>query len=896
MDARFIVGIDLGTTNIAVSYVDTTRGHQLESFAIPQLTAAGELADAALLPSFFFKPDPRQYPDNALTLPWNPENDAICGIMARNDGPENPSRFVHSAKSWLCHGGVDRTAPILPWGQNTDEKYSPLTITTAYLAHLKAAWDHRFAHEKDRDGRFCTLDNQQIILTVPASFDQAARDLTLEAANSAGFKNIYLLEEPLAAFYAWLQSAGKNWTNDLPQNEAVLVADIGGGTTDFTIIEHLEDGSLERTQTGDHLLLGGDNVDLALAKVIEQDWQRTLSPDEWALLTQKTRAAKETLLSEDAPESVEIQMLFKGSKLIGNAKQFTLTRDQVMTLITDGFYPLVNADYPAPAKHTGLRQMGLPYAKEPAVTAYLLDFLRQYVATGKTVPSRILFNGGSLYPELLRNRLIEAIGQWFPETERIILPSTDLSTAVATGAAVFGLSRLGIGQQVKSGSPRSYYLQVQSNPDRFVCIMKKGTAEQETVAVAGDFSIQTNQAVSFPLFASATRREDQPGEIIDDAEELSPICRLASLLKFGKGHVQNQNGSLEAVLNENGLLAVTVKHLETDHRWPLHFDVRVNRENNETAEAQISVSQETLDEAATLIKSAFENGGDALKSLAKNLEKLFEQPRKAWSLQTLRFLSDTLLDQAETARRTPQSFQRWLSLTGYALRPGFGDPGDELRIKTLWRQWLQDNPFTNQEAVNAEWWILWRRVASGLTPGQQEAVFSQAAKRVCPKGRYQKHVRDGKQAKAEIWRALGALELIPADRKKMAGDTLVNLPQDLESWEWWCLSRLGSRHLFHAPVNYTLPAKTVNLWLESLLKRSLTDELAQFALSRLASRTEERHLDADEKWIEKALDVLKSQNAPDHWQAHLLGEIADDTDEQSRVFGESLPLGFTLNS
>ncbi|MDX9979181.1 MAG: Hsp70 family protein, partial [Lentisphaeria bacterium] len=374
---RFVVGIDLGTTNSSVCYVDTEGEPGPRQFAIPQLVAAGEVGASELLPSFCYLAGTAELPTGALELPWDRQADHAVGVFARIQGAAIPERLVASAKSWLAHAGVDRTRGILPWGSELGgQMVSPVAVSARYLGHIRSAWDHAFSHLRDREGTPCVLAEQQVVLTVPASFDEVARQLTLDAASQAGLGQVVLIEEPLAAFYSWLWHHEADWRSLVDENETILVVDVGGGTTDFSLVRIEPGFSLRRTAVGEHLLLGGDNMDMSLAREAEAAWGAKLGPREWSQLCLECRRVKERLLAADAPASADLAVAGQGRSLIASTRTHTFAREQVVERIREGFFPPLAADAPDPERSRGMRQMGLPYASDPAVTRHLLRFLR----------------------------------------------------------------------------------------------------------------------------------------------------------------------------------------------------------------------------------------------------------------------------------------------------------------------------------------------------------------------------------------------------------------------------------------------------------------------------------------------------------------------------------------
>jgi molecular chaperone DnaK (HSP70) len=438
MASRFVVGIDLGTTNSAIAFVDTGRGEapKPESLPVPQVVNPGVVEDRQLLPSFLYLPGPNEQPAASLKLPWDANRDYAVGEFARNFGSQVPTRLVSSAKSWLCHPGVDRRAPILPWkAPEGGRKVSPLEASARILKHLAESWNAKVA----KDVSAHRLEQQDIILTVPASFDAVARELTVEAARAAGFENLTLLEEPQAAFYAWLDAAGEDWREQVRVGDLILVADVGGGTTDFTLIEVGEEGgnlSLTRLAVGDHLLLGGDNMDLALAHTAAQAFAAKgtkLDANQILQLTHSSRAAKETILGRAKVDSAPVTVLGRGSKVIGGTIKGELSRAEVERVILDGFFPECPRDAePVRQRTSGLQELGLPYVADPSVTKQLAAFLsrqaehltnreppkgRKKKTAPTGLPTAILFNGGVFKAGPLRERLTSVLNKWAKEAK-----------------------------------------------------------------------------------------------------------------------------------------------------------------------------------------------------------------------------------------------------------------------------------------------------------------------------------------------------------------------------------------------------------------------------------------------------------------------------------------------
>jgi len=586
--SRYVVGIDLGTTNTAVAYIDTeVEDGEVQALAIPQVVAPGDVAAQDTLPSFLLLPTEHEVDPASLALPWDPSPGFAVGTFARDRGAELPQRVVASAKSWLSHHGADRKAPILPWrGADAEpeagaQRVSPVEASARYLRHVRAAWDLTME---------TPLAEQDVLLAVPASFDAAARELTALAAHEAGLDKVTLLEEPQAAFYSWLAEAGDGWRDRLTAGDIVLVCDIGGGTTDFTLIEVIDEQgnlALERVAVGDHILLGGDNMDLALAHVVTQklgDKGKKLGPMQRRALVHACRRAKEQLLSEDPPDEVPITILGSGSKLIGGTLKSTLTRDEAHALVLDGFFPRVeHEDAPQARKAVGLVELGLPYAHDPAVTRHLAAFTRRH---GKE-PTAILWNGGVMKATAIRARIAQNLAQWHRGARLPTLGDTNLDLAVSTGVAYYGLVRRGRGIRIRGGTARSYYIGVESAmlaipvfppPVKAVCVAPFGMEEGSSASVSGEeLGLVVGETAEFRFFASTARSEDVVGGVMDpDEAELSELDPVEAELPPGEGMDAGQvvPVTLEAKVTEVGTLELWCVASGGQGRWKLEYSVR----------------------------------------------------------------------------------------------------------------------------------------------------------------------------------------------------------------------------------------------------------------------------------------------------------------------------------
>ncbi|MBI3892191.1 MAG: Hsp70 family protein [Candidatus Wallbacteria bacterium] len=613
--SRFVVGIDLGTTNTALAYLDTAVGNPAEQrvqfFEVPQLTESGQVQSCSLLPSFPYLPSEHELPEGALALPWDDERDFALGEFARQHGAHVPHRLVSSAKSWLCNPDVDRRSPILPWNAEDDvPRLSPLEVSSRILAHLKEAWDAQMASE---DGGL-RLENQDVMLTVPASFDAVARELTVEAARLAGLQHVTLLEEPQAALYSWLQANPDGWREQVAVGERILVCDIGGGTTDFCLISVSEEEgnlSLTRVAVGEHLLLGGDNMDLALAYSLErklEDDGKSIDAWQFSVLVHQARQAKEHLLESPEAGDASVTIPGRGSSLVGGTIKVKLTRDELEGIVLNGFLPDCEAgDRPKDAPDIGLRELGLPYVPDAAVSKYMAKFLGDHRgASGDDDdseflrPSAVLYNGGVLKGAALRDRITGILNSWIessggrPVKE---LPNPEPSLAVALGAAYYGAARRGRGVRIRGGTARAYYIGVETarpavpgmpTPVKGHCVVPLGMEEGTEAQLADkEFGLLVGQSTRFRFFASTTRREDQVGTVVARPErDLSEIDPMEASLPASTGGPASLPVRLHSKVTEVGTLELWFVPREGDQRWKLEFNVRERPAAKAEAEAQ----------------------------------------------------------------------------------------------------------------------------------------------------------------------------------------------------------------------------------------------------------------------------------------------------------------------
>jgi len=599
-EPTYVVGIDLGTTNSVVAYTeagaDARDNSRIRIFKIPQIVGPGTMGDREILPSFLFVPGPHDIPEGGLSLPWNSDPRLAVGEFARDRGSEIIHRVISSSKSWLCHTGVDRKKAILPWeGPEDVPKLSPVEASAAILEHIKNAWNYRLA----QDNPDLRLEHQEIYLTVPASFDAVARNLTVEASQAAGLPNVILIEEPQAAFYAWIDACGENWRRLVKVGELILVVDIGGGTSDFSLIEVSEiegELTLERIAVGEHLLVGGDNMDLTLAYRIAGRMAsegRKISSHQIRALTHACRTAKENLFENPDLDAYPVTLLGRGSGLIAGTVKTEVSRADVDQALLDGFFPgCQSSARPKEAIRAGMREIGLSYASDPAVTHHLAKFLSQRERiqdtedSGLYRPTIVLFNGGVMKAAPLRLRLLDVLSSWFHEDSRLSIPElegADFDRAVARGAAYYGLARRGRGVRIRGGLSRTYYIGVEAalpavpgvpTPVKALCVAPFGMEEGSDAEIPEkEFGLVVGEPVKFDFLGSRTRQHDGIGNVVEDWEgDIEEITTLETRLEGEAGTVIPV--TLQVKVTEVGTLEIWCASQEDNSKFKLEFNVR----------------------------------------------------------------------------------------------------------------------------------------------------------------------------------------------------------------------------------------------------------------------------------------------------------------------------------
>lgn len=922
-----IIGIDLGTTHCAVASIDPALGPSapIEDFPVPQLIRQGEVTPRPLLPSCIYVPAGHELAGESLKLPWGEAGPNVVGEFARWQGARVPGRLIASAKSWLCHPGVDRSAPILPWGAPADvAKLSPVDASALLLSHMARAWD--FAHPD------APLAQQEVVITVPASFDEAARALTVSAARKAGLEKFTLVEEPQAAFYDYTARHRADLARVLAGVRLVLVVDVGGGTTDFTLVHagvSPEGPMLRRLAVGEHLMLGGDNMDAALARRVEEKLfsdGRRLSATQWTQAIQAARTAKEALLGPHPPERYGVSLVAEGSRLLGGALSTELSREEVESLVLDGFFPTSGpGDRPRRAARMALQELGLPYAQDAAVTRHLAAFLGQHAAAGFAAlgeapltegapprPDAILLNGGVFNSPRISERLVDALSAWWPGAPRIpLLRHDSLEKAVARGAAYYGLVRRGHGLRIGGGAARAYYVGLERPADSgeqpVLCLIPRGFEEGQAVDLGErPFTLTLGRPVQFTLYSTTSDRIDKPGDIIPLAEDLKPLPPIHTLLKGASGKTAEVPVHLRAALTEIGTLELFCVSNVADERWRLEFELRGAGSGQDLTVTESMPAR--FAEAKENVERVYGNkplplGPKDVKQLSKTLEKVLG-PRETWRVPVLRELWSSLFAGASKRRRSADHERVFYSLAGYTLRPGFGYPLDHWRAEQTFGLFDQLVQFHTDKAVWIEFWVMWRRISGGLTEAQQSKLWAylepHLARRVPPEppppGKLKGIQPEGLD---EMVRAAASLEHLPASEKaKLGGWVAARLRAEAKSggpWAW-SLGRLGARVPLYGSSHKVVDVDTAEAWLTLLLELELRRiDGAPFAAAQLARLTGDRTRDIDPALRARTAQALSAAKASEAWVRMVNEVLALEAADEARALGDTLPAGLRLS-
>jgi molecular chaperone DnaK (HSP70) len=926
--ARYSIGIDLGTTNSAMAFVPLDGTAATEVFKVPQWGSVGALSEATTLPSFLFRPDPAEAADMEAAATgkfgtW------IVGQMARKRTADMPARVAHSAKSWLCHHTADQHAPFLPWGSDVvaaQEKISPVDASALILNYLRGAWNNRFASS----GADFTFDAQMVTVTVPASFDAAGQRLTLEAAAQAGYpSSVRLLEEPQAAFYRWLEQhdAGADlWQRFQGADSAshhVLVVDIGGGTSDFSLFELRPSGGggppvVHRVAVSDHLLLGGDNIDLALAHVLEPRLGGAgLVSEQWEALVARCRDLKENVLSrEGAPdETLTVSIAGRGSSLMAGARSATITRAEMEALLFDGFFPECKASAAPQRRQTALKEWGLPFARDSAVTRHLAEFVRD-----RPTVDAVLFNGGALYPKALRQRIARLLGAWRGGAEPLVLENDDPDLAVAQGAARYGKILYLKAERIEAGAGRAVFLAVHRNAARreerddetgptLVCVLPRGAPPEAIFETTDlDLSLRLNRPVRFEPYSSTRHGDVNAGDVVpyreDDFAALPPLETVARTDDENAGH-RAVAVALQAQLNELGLLQVACvsRDPQVEQTWPLEFNLRTGEHSGtDGAGAAVEIppnaSPQALKAAQQSIATQFTQQPGKKKDkltaarLLKNLEAVLELPKAQWNWVLVRALWPSLEACMAHRARSADHEEAWIILAGFVLRPGWGAPLDDTRMNGLWRFRRAGLAFPSKRTQVQEF-VLWRRVAGGLSREQQERIITPELPRLM----------EHTTVPDELVRLAGSLERLGVEVRTQLAERFIDVAAGLANDSKHCapylaaLTMLLNRAPLHAGPESVMSPDLVERTFTTFEKFDWTHaELRdlQTLFLRAARVVDNRSLDLPRELREKIARKLEKSGLTPQRTVKLHQYMPLERAERTGLYGEALPPGLLL--
>jgi len=932
---RYIIGIDLGTTQTALSYLDldlhtveSAGEEKIHTFQIPQLVAANQVEGRPTLPSVVFLNDD---PESNPGLPWDSKPDFIQGQYARDLGLDIPARLIHSAKSWLCHPRVNRQAPILPWqSEGLARKLSPVQVSTAILEHLRRAWDFQMAHN-DPAAAFL---RQKIIVTIPASFDPVARNLTLQAINAAGIGQVTLLEEPQAAFYDFIARNPKTLSAELGGVRKVLVIDIGGGTTDFSLIEVTwphddEHPGFSRLAVGPHLLIGGDNLDLSLARLVEGKLRhkgKKLAAKQWLAVLNQSRLAKELALTDNSKGISRFVLSGAGSRVIGHTITEEIDREHVRKTLLEGFFPCVPMDaLPDEDVGLGISEAGLPYSRDPAVSRHLAAFLAPY----GDPPEAVIFNGGTMMSPLIRQRLLDILATWRGGAPPKILENPHPTLAVAAGAVYFGLVTLGLGHRIAGGNPVSLYLGIGTAaaskssshvPEQVLCVLPKGAMAERSYSLDGKaFGIDLSREVAFYLyFSPSPLKNEEFGKLYKFSSKRHsplPILRLAPDAEMNakmdaKAGVEAdvertreiaaggkvRRVKIETMLRETGYLQIRCLGIDCEFKGDLAFDLKQDPtadEKKPASKAKPPLGKKQQSQIRKVLDGTFGKGDFNL--LFKELGEAAETPRESWNADLSRAVFD-IIAKDERFKNDDDAFVWWVRLLGYCLRPGFGTHGDSARVDRLWEMWAEKLP-EGHPIFWSEWWLMFKRIAPGLSSTRQLELLQKVEPILFPPKRHDKTLRAVDQhERNHVWRLVGHLERLPVGEKERFGWLALKSPISFagDAVALYAVGRLGARMLSYAPPEFLIHQAVANQWTEFLLVRNASagGSYQDLALRELGRKTSDRLSRIDDVLRKRIIDLFKKTGKKKSFFAPLLDVQEFKADDYATLCGEELPSGF----
>ena len=905
IEFRYVIGIDLGTTQCALSYCDLhDKNLKIKNLPITQLVNDSMIDDLPTLPSNIYLVEENR----ELKRPeWMERPGKIIGNYAKELGSQVPGRYVHSSKSWLCHPRAERQSPILPWqSEITDKKISPVDAACEYLTYLKKLWDAKIGIESE-DSLF---EKQKVIVTVPASFDPSARNLTLEAIEKAGIKNYSLIEEPQAAFYDYLQRNPTTMVSELKGVDTVLVIDVGGGTTDFSLIgvnwaKDSNNAEFTRLAVGPHLLIGGDNIDLALARNAELAFKqkgKRLNSKQWLSLLAQSHTVKEKLLSFECSEKVDFTITGSGSGVLSGSSKVQLKSDNIRQTLIDGFFPLVDSnEFPDESEALGLSEAGLPFTKDAAVTKHLAAFLKN----NDVMPDAVLFNGGTMKADCLRQRLCEVIGLWRGKEPKV-LENPHPILAVAAGAAYYGIVGIGLGQKINSGNPVSIYLGIGNSssstidkyvPEQLICILPKGSETETDYDLKGKtLGIDLSRDSAFYLFYTPLppKAEEFGRTIRFNSKRYLPLppCKLKAQTAKGERQV-----NLRIKLRETGYLQIFCDEVGGKFSQELRFDLGESdkkADNSAPAKRKVPLTNAQLKGISKLLDDAFA-GNIEFNSLFKEFETLIGTARATWDAEMLRQLFDIIIERESEFRQNQASMTIWCRLLGYTLRPGYGVKDDSERVDKIWKMAFDSFDYDNVEFW-AEWWGMLKRIAPGLSAERQLALKNMVIQLLFPPKKREKKPRKIVQhERNQLWRLLGHLERLSVEEKKNLGNLIIDTPMSfgVDMVALSALARLGARELVYAQDSLMVPPSVANEWAAKLLRKAMPgSSYLDTALREIGRKTGDRMVQIEDQLRSDILDVFNKKLKKKNFIKPLLKAVKLEEKDLQEITGEVLPSGF----
>ncbi|MES2663014.1 MAG: Hsp70 family protein [Pseudomonadota bacterium] len=916
------IGIDLGTTHTVVAFAEIGSPLTPQILLIPQWTEHGEWHELMYLPSFRYHPDTHQWSASdseiepyASWIKGDPIPTAILGECARRWGQETQGRGVHSAKSWLSQSNIDPEQSILPWNEEQVEKISPVDACASYLRYVHRVWNDRFPN--------APMAEQVLVITLPASFDDGARGLTLEAARRIGLENITLLEEPTAAFYHY---ANLHQDQIYLTSQRILVCDMGGGTLDFSLIDcELDEENkpvFQRIGIGDHILLGGDNMDWLLAQQVHQQWReahphKLLNRAALQHLVQRCRIAKEQLLSIEDLESVPVIIQGQGSSLLASQWTTHLTQSDVKDRIKNQFFPIVDFSTTAQRAELGLQEWGLDYTADARVTAHLAEFLNRYISQSlhqtqlKSWPDRVLLNGGVFKSTWLIQIIADQLAAWSQKIIPVEVVDRP-SDAVALGAVQFLQAQSVADSRMVQRNIRSYFLTL--NNESAICLLPANQDSSVQSVCPQTFALKVNQKVQFQLWSSIRQNSAQIGQVCAIQPDWIALPPLSVMLTTQQNNSVDEIAvRLSAKIDVQGRLRVVCNSIEHDQQWELAFPWATENKKNHRSidETQYFVDRESF-QKSTAWHNALEyiehifgqikrNDTLSLHTWRQGVEKNLGSPDQ-WNLITARGCADALLARAKQRRRSAQHERLWWSWLGFSLRPGWGAPEDEQRIQQLEPLWENGIQFIKETQNWTAWWTFWRRISGGLSSEFQQNLWKSVSILFDPSRA--KHLKYQQQHQLQNFdqciRCIGALENLPVSLKIEIGDILLRWfliasYQKYYSTLSWALGRLGARLSLHASTSTIVPAASVESWLKALLALSWPQKQTAFSLAVawMARLTPDKNLNINSSLRVQVLQRLIQAKAPQKWQDWLTTIITDRADTFASM-GESLPMGLVL--